>query len=119
MKSEAFTRVFRQGYRSTDQFFTMLAAPRDGVDVEFGKAPDSNSCARVGMAISRKVAPLAVARNRIKRQVRESFRLRRSDLPPLDFVVMAKHTARNAAAEELRHSLDRHWKRLVSRCSDS
>lgn len=117
MKSEAFTRVFRQGYRSTDQFFTMLAAPRDGVDVESGKALGSS--ARVGMAISRKVAPLAVARNRIKRQVRESFRLRRSDLPPLDFVVMAKHTARNAAAEELRHSLDRHWKRLVSRCSDS
>lgn len=38
--------------------------------------------ARLGMAVSRRVSKLAVVRNRIRRQIRESFRLRRGGLPP-------------------------------------
>ncbi len=112
LNPEAFTRVFREGFRSSDQFFTMLAAPRAG-------GPSRRETGRLGMAISRKVAPSAVSRNRIKRQIRESFRHRRQEFPELDFVVMARPSARLATTAELSLSLDRHWKRLVSRCSES
>src|SRR5690554_616357 len=42
--------------------------------------------ARLGMVIGKRMAPLAVSRNTIKRVIREAFRLRRHELPARDFV---------------------------------
>lgn len=47
---------------------------------------------RIGITVSSKVAN-AVARNRVKRWVREAFRAIRSDLPPVDLVVVARRGA--------------------------
>lgn len=68
---------------------------------------------RLGLAVSRKVSATAVGRNRIKRQVRESFRLNTANLPPIDIVVMAKRDAATAENGELRRSLQRHWQKLA------
>src|SRR5699024_1996593 len=46
--------------------------------------PSEGPTARLGLAVSRKVSPRAVERNRIKRQIRESFRRHRPDLPNVD-----------------------------------
>jgi ribonuclease P protein component len=54
-----------------------------------------------------------VDRNRLKRLAREAFRLR-TDLPPWDFVVLAKAGADKADKPSLRASLDRHFGRLTS-----
>lgn len=43
--------------------------------------------ARLGLVIPKKQARTAVLRNAIKRQARETFRLRRPDLPGLDLVL--------------------------------
>jgi ribonuclease P protein component len=48
--------------------------------------------ARIGITVSSKVAN-AVARNRVKRWVREAFRAVRGDLPPVDLVVVARRGA--------------------------
>lgn len=53
------------------------------------------------MAVSRKAAGNAVQRNRLRRLIRESFRLH--DLPGFDFVVMAKP---DAAAQDNAAVLD-------------
>ena len=46
--------------------------------------------ARLGIIVAKKHVKLAVQRNRVKRLLRESFRLRKSSLPNLDLVVLAK-----------------------------
>ena len=51
-----------------------------------GVHPDPESGARLGMVISKRLAPLSVSRNTIKRVIRESFRQRRHELPPRDLV---------------------------------
>lgn len=52
----------------------------------------SGSGPRIGITVSSKVAN-AVARNRVKRWVREAYRAIRSDLPPVDLVVVARRGA--------------------------
>lgn len=49
--------------------------------------------ARLGLAVSRKVDPDAVGRNRIKRQLRDEFRHLRPTLPPGAYVVVARPPA--------------------------
>lgn len=87
--------------------FTLLATPND------------LPTARLGLTVSRKVSARAVGRNRIKRQARESFRHICKDMPAIDIVVMAKKAAATATSADLRNSLDRHWKKLASKCVTS
>ena len=68
--------------------------------------------ARLGLAVSRKVSKRAVARNRIKRIVRESFRLHRAGLPALDVLVIARPIAADAENAALRAELDVAWRKL-------
>jgi len=75
------------------------------------------STARLGLAISRRVAPRAVDRNRLRRLAREAFR--QLELAPLDFVVMAKKDAVHAANPAVRNSLDRHFSRLSERAASN
>ena len=107
LKPEAFSRVFRDGFRSADPFFTLLAVVSDL------EAP------RLGLAVSRKVSARAVGRNRIKRQVRESFRAHSAALPAMDIVVMAKREAASADNASLRASLEKHWRKLARQCKAS
>jgi len=101
LKGIEYSRVFGGGDRSTDRFFTVLAKINDV------------STARLGLAISRRAAPRAVDRNRLRRLARESFR--QLELSALDYVVMAKREAAAAANPVLRASLDQHFQRLSRR----
>lgn len=47
---------------------------------------------RIGITVSSKIAN-AVGRNRVKRWVREAFRVSREALPPVDLVVIARKGA--------------------------
>jgi len=96
-----YSRVFSGADRSSDRFFTVLARL------------NQQSTARLGLAISRRVAPRAVDRNRLRRLAREAFR--QLELAPLDYVVMAKRDAIAATNPDVRSSLDRHFRRLSER----
>jgi ribonuclease P protein component len=74
---------------------------------------------RLGLAVSIKVAGNAVERNRIRRTVRESFRLHQHELPAVDLVVSARSRARGAAGGELRASLQALWSEVVKQCAIS
>lgn len=57
---------------------------------------------RLGLAVSRKVDPNAVGRNRIKRVIRDAFRHVRADLAGGDYVVVARPGAARLRDDELR-----------------
>ncbi|HET6912274.1 MAG TPA: ribonuclease P protein component [Rhodanobacteraceae bacterium] len=69
-------------------------------------------CARLGLAVSRRVSKRAVDRNRIKRNVRESFRHARVQMPAFDLLLIARQQAATAAGPALRADLDAAWFRL-------
>ena len=69
-------------------------------------------CARLGLAVSRRVSKRAVDRNRIKRVARESFRVVRTRLQAFDVLLVARQQAANAASEALRADLDAAWFRM-------
>ncbi|MEZ0471285.1 ribonuclease P protein component [Luteimonas salinilitoris] len=63
---------------------------------------DDASPPRLGLAVSRKVDPNAVGRNRIKRALREQFRSLRAQLRPGAYVVVARAASADATAAALR-----------------
>lgn len=69
---------------------------------------------RLGIAVSKRVDPHAVGRNRIKRLCRESFRAICGALPPGDYVVLAQRDAARADNAQLTHALDTLWARVRS-----
>lgn len=76
--------------------------------------PAMRATARLGMAVSRKVSKNAVVRNRIRRQIRESFRMQRAQLPNVDVLVIARVSAAGPANPLLRGELDLLWQRLIA-----
>lgn len=102
-----FSRVFQNGARSSDACFVVLACK--------GGAGE----ARLGITVARKAVAGAAGRARIKRAVRESFRLNRERLPAQDIVVQARAAAGKRLNAELRASLDWHWQEVIKRCKDS
>jgi len=72
---------------------------------------------RLGLVISRKAARTAVARNRIKRLVRESFRHEQQQLGSLDVVVIGRPGIALQTNQAIAESLDQLWKKLNKTCA--
>jgi ribonuclease P protein component len=100
--------------RRKPQFDQIQAQGRRLGNGHFGLTVKPNACdaARIGLAVSIKVAGNGVERNRIRRVIRESFRLSQHELPALDLVVSARGRARGAESHELRTSLAELWAKL-------
>lgn len=67
---------------------------------------------RLGLVIAKKSVKLAVERNRIKRQIRESLRLHQDQLTGWDIVVLARKGLAEADNAELSQHFAKLWKRL-------
>jgi len=57
---------------------------------------------RVGMAITKRKVPTAVARNLIKRQIREQFRIKASSLENKDIVFIVKNSVKGLSNKEIK-----------------
>ncbi len=68
--------------------------------------------ARLGLVISKKSVPTAVNRNRIKRMVRESFRLHWPRLPSVDVIFLARPGVNNST-HQLCKQLSGDWTTLA------
>ncbi|WP_242476948.1 ribonuclease P protein component [Halochromatium glycolicum] len=111
LHSSEFNRVFESPTRSADRYFTVLARPQAPSNRDRNRI-GSTRRPRLGLAISKRCAARSVARNRIKRVIRESFRHVRDRLPGVDVVVLCRRAATSADNPSLRASLDAHWKRI-------
>ena len=74
---------------------------------------------RLGLAVAVRVAGGGVQRNRIRRIIRESFRLHQHELPPVDLIVSARDRVRTASGAELRESLSALWKSVTGKFDPS
>jgi ribonuclease P protein component len=96
-----FDAAYARGRRLNDGFFTVIAtANEQGVP-------------RLGLAVAVRAAGGGVARNRLRRIIRESFQLHQRSLPACDLVVSVRPKAREVAARDLRESLAALWRRLA------
>jgi ribonuclease P protein component len=64
--------------------------------------------------VSRRVSKRAVERNRIRRTIRESFRLFHPKLPGCDVLLIARAEAAARTRADLRVDLDLIWSRLAA-----
>jgi ribonuclease P protein component len=116
MVTYEFTRESR--LLTPGQFQTVFSKP-----IRFGSShitvlviPNNNSN-RLGLAIAKKRVKLAVQRNRIKRQIRESFRLNQHKLPNIDLVIMVKSGTDKLDNQQIRQQLEKIWRKIIQRHS--
>lgn len=95
-----FSKAFEHGIRLNEGPFTAVIADCKA------------AFPRLGLAVPRKAVPLAAQRNRVKRQVRESFR-QCAALPAIDIVILARAAAGKSGNAALREALSRLWKRIA------
>jgi len=103
-----YQRVFKgRCYKLNNRWMTVLAVP------------NQLQHPRLGLAISRKVARTAVARNRIKRVTRESFRHWQTRLDSLDIVVLGRNGVSAQPGKTLDTALEKLWIKLIEKCAGS
>jgi len=102
-----FSRVFDHPVKAVSDHITLLAKFNDLENP------------RLGLTIAKKKEKTAVGRNRIKRIIRDSFRLNQHNLPNIDIVVIARNQIGEADNKHLHKQLNKLWKKIALRCEQS
>ncbi|HBS42015.1 MAG TPA: ribonuclease P protein component [Oceanospirillales bacterium] len=74
--------------------------------------PNTLEKPRIGFVLAKKQLKRAVDRNRVKRLIRESFRLHQHDLANHDFVILARSGILELDNQQIREMIDGLWFRL-------
>ena len=88
--TEEFSRVYRKGKSFGSKLLILYV-----LDSEEGQ-----EAGRLGISISKKVGG-SVERHRLRRLIKESFRLRKSEWAPRDYVVVARREAAGRSYQEI------------------
>jgi len=125
-KSE-FDAAYARGQRLGNGFFAVTVYSRLQEDASKGTSLMATPCVgaprmtapRIGLAVAVRTAGGSVQRNRIRRIIRESFRLHQHELPAADLIVSARQRARDASGPELHAALAALWKKVTGVCAKS
>ena len=88
-------------FKSSHRNLLLLAVPNDG------------ESARLGLVVAKKSCRLASQRNRLKRILREQFRLNQQALSGLDVVALVKPGLWQQDNAEVSLLVERQWRRLL------
>ena len=97
-----FQRIYKKAKRFSGPFLLLLTQP------------NQLNHPRLGISIAKKKVKTAVARNRIKRVVRESFRQHLLKLPGIDIIVIANFGCDQISNEKLFVALENRWPELIA-----
>nr|WP_243881721.1 ribonuclease P protein component [Shewanella algae] len=98
-----FKTVFTNPIKASSAEITLLAVPNE------------MQHPRLGLTVAKRHVKRANQRNRIKRVIRDSFRLNQHDLPPLDIVVLVRGGVLDMDNEQLRKQVEKLWRKLSRR----
>jgi ribonuclease P protein component len=102
IKKSDFDHVFSKAKKIVIGHITLLCRP------------NSLSYARLGFAISKRFAAKAVLRNKIRRQIKESFRVK-TNLPAYDVVVLLNKPCDKQHIEQfMSKNIEQLWQKLSS-----
>ncbi|MRI33392.1 ribonuclease P protein component [Endozoicomonas sp. OPT23] len=73
---------------------------------------------RLGLVIAKKNIRFATGRNRVKRHIRETYRLNQDDLGNLDIVVLARRGLGELESCDINKLLTRQWSKLHQKLGD-
>ncbi len=100
---ESFNSVFQDPIKAGSPSITILAK-ENGLDFP-----------RLGLIVPKKALKRAVWRNQVKRVTRENFRNSKSQILPLDYVVIAKSPVHDLSKKELDALLTKLWNTICRR----
>ena len=104
LSSQDFQRVFAQADLKASHQHLLILARYNQLDYP-----------RLGLVIAKKNIAKAVQRNRVKRHIRETFRLKQHKLPGIDAIVLARRQLDTLDDTELNNLLHRQWERLLKK----
>ena len=101
LSSEEYNQVFKKPIRAGAKGLLVIASRTE------------QDQPRLGLIVPKKVLKRAVWRNRVKRLVRESFRLSQNSLPKVDLVFLARPGIYELSNQDISTSLDRIWSQIA------
>lgn len=93
-KNSDFQAIYRRGKSVANRQFVIYMMPDKGL-THF----------KLGISVSKKLGN-AVTRNRIKRAIRENFKVHKDDILPRNIIVIARHPAKDMTVLEIQKSLE-------------
>lgn len=112
-----FDAAYARGKRLGNGFFGVTIYDRRDRPEGARRGPPDDGGPRIGLAVAVRIAGGSVQRNRIRRIIRESFRLHQHELPAADLVVSARPKARDASGPELHAAIAALWKKVIQQCA--
>jgi ribonuclease P protein component len=103
---DQFQTVYKSKQWGGSKHFTFNVLSQDNLD-------DNRGHGVLGPTVSKKVSKRAVDRNRIKRQIREYYRLHQHEIKNAHLVITAKPSCRKASDTERYESLDELWVKIL------
>jgi ribonuclease P protein component len=98
-----FKSVFSNPIKASSAEITLLAIP------------NSEQHPRLGLTVAKRYVKRANQRNRIKRVIRDSFRLNQHDIPHLDIVVLVRNGVMEMENAEINKLIEKLWRKLSRR----
>ena len=115
MTSYTFTRELR--LLTPAQFKSVFSNPikASSAEITLLAIPNTEQHPRMGLTVAKRFVKRANQRNRIKRVIRDSFRLNQHDIPHLDIVVLVRNGVMEMENAEINKLIEKLWRKLSRR----